>query len=96
MRNTVYEAILWLIQFIEIAILARVLISWFPIPKGSQLIRILYMITEPILSPIRRIVQRSEFTKNLMIDFSPIIAFLLLQVVRNFVRWIFTKNGMFY
>lgn len=95
MSYTVYRALSYLIQFIEYAILARVLISWFPISRDSQLIRILYMLTEPILAPIRRIVQRSEFTRKLMIDFSPILAFLLLQVLRNFFYWVFIKTGTF-
>jgi YggT family protein len=40
-------------------------------------IRILYQITDPILDPIRR------FATFGMIDFSPIVALILLEVIRR-------------
>jgi YggT family protein len=41
------------------------------------LIRFLYQITDPILEPLRR------FTTFGMMDFSPIVALILLQVIRR-------------
>lgn len=79
----VLTAIFWLLRFIEYAILARVIITWIPISKDNQLIRLLYQITEPILAPIRGIIERSAIGKNMMFDFSPIIAFLLISFLRN-------------
>jgi len=42
-------------------------------------IRLLYQLTEPILSPIRR------FATFGMMDFSPIVALILLEVIRGFL-----------
>ncbi len=74
-----------LFRIMEYAILGRVLISWIPVSRDSQIIRLLYQLTEPILGPIRSIVSRSAIGQNMMLDFSPIIAFLLISVVRNII-----------
>jgi YggT family protein len=69
-------------QVAALAILARVLVSWLPmagvqIDPYHPLIRFLYQITDPILEPIRR------FATFGMMDFSPIVALILLQVIRR-------------
>jgi YggT family protein len=89
MSYTVYRAIDIVIAVIEYSILARVIISWLPISRENAIIRLLYQITEPILAPIRAIIQKSAIGKNMMFDFSPIIAFLILGVVRNIVARLF-------
>lgn len=92
MNYTVIKAVDVLFKVMEYAILARVLISWFPIPKDSQIIRLLYQITEPILSPIRSIINKSALGKNMMMDFSPILAFVLIGLVRNIIIQILYTN----
>ncbi len=81
----VYRTISIVFTIIEFAILARVLISWLPVPRENRLIQMLYTITEPILAPIRALIERSAFGKNMMFDFSPIVAFLLIGIVRNII-----------
>ena len=74
-----------IIQFISIlfpvlsyAIIIRALISWFPIAPTSRIIRLLDDVTEPILVPLRRVVPRLG-----MMDITPIVAILLLNVIQN-------------
>lgn len=81
----VRDAVNILFTVMEYAILVRVFISWIPMPRDNQFMRILYQVTEPILGPVRSIMNRSSFVANSMIDFSPIVAFLLISVVRNIV-----------
>ena len=61
------------------AIFVRALLSWFPIDPRSALVTILYDITEPILDPLRRVIPRLG-----MIDITPLVAILLIQVIGNF------------
>lgn len=86
MRGTLYRTVIMVLQILEWAIFARVIISWLPIPKDNRFIRLLYQITEPILAPIRALIQKSSIGKNMMIDFSPLLAFLLIGLVRNMIR----------
>ena len=63
------------------AILARVIISWIPIGNDSPFMpvaRMIYQITEPILAPIRSVLPNMG-----MLDLSPMIAIILMLVVRQ-------------
>lgn len=60
------------------AIFFRALLSWFPIDPRNPLVTVLYEITEPILDPLRRIIPRIG-----MIDISPLVAIILIQVLAN-------------
>jgi len=71
--NSFIQLILTVLSF---GIIARAIVSWFD-PTGRTLIqRILIDLTEPIIAPIRRVVPSMG-----MIDISPFIALLLIQVV---------------
>ena len=65
-------------------ILARVLMSWIKVGPGSPFVpflRLIYAITEPILGPIRRVLPKTG-----MFDFSPIVALLLLDLIRRMIE----------
>ena len=85
MNMTFYRAIDYLLIFIQYAIFARVIVSWLPISRNNSIIRLLYQITEPILAPLRGIIERSAIGRNMIFDFSPVLAFLLIGLIRNIV-----------
>ena len=63
--------------FFEIAIFARVMLSWFPQASTTNpLVGFVFAVTEPILSPIRRFVPRIG-----MFDLSPMIALILIAFI---------------
>jgi len=70
-----------LVQVLTIAIVVRALLSWFPLGTGNPLVVILDQITEPVLAPLRRVVPRIG-----LIDITPIVAIILLQVVAEMVN----------
>jgi len=61
---------------LEVLILGRVLMSWLNPRFEGPVARLLFETTEPILAPIRRILPSTG-----MIDFSPIVAFLLIGLL---------------
>jgi YggT family protein len=66
-----------LLRLFELALLARIILSWFPnVDRGNPIIRFLYDITEPVLRPIREMLPA-----NGMFDFSPLIVFVVIQVL---------------
>lgn len=81
MLGTIYIAIRYLIKLLEFAIVITAIISWLPVSKDNRFIILLYQITEPIMAPIRKLLKKSSVTNNLMIDFSPLVAILLLELV---------------
>ncbi len=73
----------YLLIAFQIAILARVIVSWLPIGADSPfapIVRMIYEITEPILGPIRRLIPGLG-----MFDLSPMIALVLIILIQNYV-----------
>jgi YggT family protein len=58
------------------ALIGRALLSWFPNAQNNQFGRMLHMITEPILEPIRRFMPRTG-----MMDFSTMVAIVVIYVM---------------
>ncbi len=71
-----FELIRFLCYLFSTLILIRTLLSWFSLPPGGGLTVYLYRVTEPFLIPLRRIVPRVG-----MVDFTPLLAIVLLQLV---------------
>jgi len=67
------------VKIYEVIIIIRALLSWIMPDPSNHFYAILVRLTEPILSPLRRL----NFIP--MLDLSPIIAILLLNTV---VQWI--------
>ena len=63
-------------------LLARVILSWIQVPSLYQVKVILFRLTEPVLSPIRRFVPPYRFGG---LDISPIIVFLIIMFLRSFL-----------
>ena len=63
-------------QVLAFAILIRCILSWLPIGRDNFFVRIVVALTEPILGPIRRLIGG-----GMMIDFSPVIAYFLIDFV---------------
>ena len=77
-----------LIQLYILVIVASALLSWFPPSTSAGGLattqRVLRTITEPVLRPLRQIVPRPNLG-GVSVDFSPIVAILLLSIINNFI-----------
>lgn len=92
MVGVIIRAVDLIFKIMEFALIARVLISWIPVSRDNQYIRLLYQITEPILAPIRNLLFKSFAGRNMMIDFSPIIAFILINLLRSFIMQLLIRG----
>lgn len=70
-----------LLQILWIAILVRVILSWFPVDPSNPIVRIVWEITEPVLAPFRRVIPRIG-----MFDLSPLAAFLVISFLAQALR----------
>lgn len=68
----------------SLLILARVLMSWVQVDPDSPLARTLIDLTEPVLGPIRNLLPPTAG-----LDFSPIIAIVLMNVVAQMLAMMF-------
>jgi len=71
------------INLMFLVLLARVVISWIQPAAGHPVGQVIYSITEPVLYPIRRFM--NKYTSTLAIDLSPIVVFLALIFIQGFV-----------
>ena len=65
-------------KFMYLALFARVILSWIPNMSYHPAIEFIYTVTDPILKPFQNLMPR-----GMGIDFSPILAFLALEVAQN-------------
>ncbi|CZR98129.1 MULTISPECIES: YggT family protein [unclassified Clostridioides] len=84
--GTIRIALYYLLDIIAWMIVIKSLMTWFPNGRQSKIFEILENLTEPIEGPIRSIMYRYT---NGPIDFSPLIAIVLLMFLRQLVLVIF-------
>ncbi len=68
----------FLCEVLTLAIVLRVILSWFSQSQTNRLFMVLFQITEPFLRPLRRIIPKAG-----MFDFTPLVAIIILQLVAN-------------
>jgi YggT family protein len=78
------QIVVWFInllfQLLTVLILVRAVLSWVQLDPYHPLVRTLRQITDPLLVPIQRIVPPISG-----IDISPIVALILIEVLRRLV-----------
>lgn len=85
MDNILYmlaQLVTLLLGAINIAMIIRAVTSWIPDLDGAWL-DLVYMLTEPVVAPIKAIFDLFPIFRNSPIDFSFIIAFMLLNIVQE-------------
>jgi len=80
-RDLILQFVIYLCQGLSIAIVIRAVLSWFPIGQTNPAVVFLNYITDPILVPMRRVLPRFG-----LLDFSPIVAIIILYVVQEAAR----------
>jgi YggT family protein len=84
MLVTIFNILSTLIQFYSYALIAYILMSWFPNARESSIGQFLTRICEPYLEPFRRFIPPLG-----MIDISPIVAILVLNFAASGLRSLF-------
>lgn len=74
-----------LLQLYILVVIARIILSWFPVAPGSGLssvFGVLYALTEPVLGPLRRLIPPLSFG-GAGLDLSPIVLFFGIQILQQ-------------
>ena len=72
--------IAYLCQMLVFIIFLRAILTWFPISPNNPVVVFLNYITEPILSPLRRVIPRVG-----MVDITPMVAIILLIIIARLI-----------
>ena len=79
--SAIVQILLIFLEIYSFILLARVLTSWLRVDPYHPIVRFLYAVTDPILDPIKSILPQTG-----MIDFSPVVAFLIIMILQMILR----------
>ncbi len=71
----------YLCRILSFAIFIRAILSWFTVNRYNLLVVLLNDVSEPILSPLRRIVPRLA-----MFDITPLVAVVILYIIPTIIN----------
>ena len=70
----------WTLGILQVALIVRVVSSWFRLSPYSPWVRWSYVLTEPILRPLRQIIPPLG-----MVDVTPIVAYFIIWLLEGFL-----------
>ena len=74
-----------IIAVLQFLMLARAILSWLPIEDDNPIVSFLYGVTEPVIMPVRVVLDRLGLFEGMPIDMSFCITFILLSVLEMFL-----------
>ena len=74
-----------IIAVLQFLMLARAILSWRPIEDDNPIVSFLYGVTEPVIMPVRAVLDRLGLFEGMPIDMSFFITFILLSVLEMFL-----------
>lgn len=80
--STTIRIIIAVLQFL---MLGRAIVSWLPLDEDNPIITFLYAATEPVIMPVRAVLDRLGLFEGMPIDMSFFITFILLSVLEMFL-----------
>lgn len=75
----------FLLSALQFLMLARAIMSWFPVSEDNGILQFLYAVTEPVILPIRALLERLGWFEGLPIDMSFFFTFMLLSILQMFL-----------
>ncbi len=76
----VVQCVLIFIDVLSVAMFARAILSWFTMGEQTKIGAFLYVVTEPVIIPIRALCARFGWFQGLPVD----MPFLITMVVMSF------------
>lgn len=78
-----WALIYYVAQIFLLCLLGRIVLSWFPSSGPGPLEsirRVLFMVTEPVLGPIRRLLPMVRIG-GMALDLSPLVVFIAIEII---------------
>lgn len=83
--ESLLRALDFVLNILSYFIVARAIVSWFPVSKDGVIVKFLNQMTEPMLEPIRKMLAKTSLGSNAGIDFSPLVVIMIIMLVRGFL-----------
>ncbi|MBE6013015.1 YggT family protein [Anaeropeptidivorans aminofermentans] len=87
MRDILARSIGQFANLLDFLILISCIMSWLPINRDSFIPRTITALTEPLMSPVRKLLYKSPLGgPGMMLDFSPVIVILLINLISGLLQ----------
>ena len=73
-------------EILYFLILIRIILSWLSNARNTGAGGLIYQLTEPILGPIRNMINNSPIGGGMMLDFSPVIALFIMKIISSIIK----------
>lgn len=74
-----------IIGVLQLLMMIRAILSWIPMDEDNRIDAFLYAVTEPVIMPVRMLLDRFGLFEGMPIDMSFFITFILLSIVEMFL-----------
>jgi YggT family protein len=74
-------ALYYAVRIYEVILLARIFMSWIRPDPHHPVVQWVHRLTDPVLEPVRRLLP----IQGMGIDFSPIVVFILLELLQRVI-----------
>ena len=84
MPEPIYVLVMFILRFLDVlslAMLLRAILGWFIMDGEGKLMRFLYVLTEPVVLPFRRLFHKLNWFQGLPLDIAFMFGWLSLSVV---------------
>lgn len=76
-----FQTLVWIVDVIMLAMMGRMLVGWFTSGEQTKLGTFLFVVTEPVIVPVRALCDKFGWFRGLPFDMPFFITSLLLMVV---------------
>ncbi|MBR3967434.1 MAG: YggT family protein [Clostridia bacterium] len=68
-------------DFLSLAILIRVILSWIPLDEDNKIDAFFYAVTEPVIMPVRALLEKFDSISMLPIDIPLLITAVIVSIL---------------
>lgn len=89
--NVLGNILWWTTTLYMVVVISRVVMDWIPLDYGAarKITLFLHNVTDPLLSPLRRIIPLVPMSGGLALDFSPFVLLVILAVIQYLIQKFF-------
>ena len=70
------------LSVLQLLLIVRAILSWLPTDGESRLVGFVTMLTEPVVLPVRLLLEKSETLAGLPIDISCLTSYMILSMIQ--------------
>ncbi len=70
---------------LQLLMVIRAVTSWFPIEEDNAFMRFVYFVTEPVIMPVRAVLDRFGLFEGFPLDMGFFFTFMLLSILSMFL-----------